>query len=65
MVERQRREPGPAAAPIGKEGELVLGLGEISLKSSARRLEFSDILTIARFPAATAPVSGPKLRKIG
>ena len=67
MVEGQRREGRAAAAAVVEEGELFLGkyFGETSISSSARCREFSDILTIARLPAAKMLTSGAKLRKSG
>ena len=54
---------GPRPPPSSKNASLSSGkyLGETSIRSSARRREFSDILTIARLPAAKMLTSGPKL----
>ncbi len=58
---------GPRPPPSSKNASLSAGkyLPEIAISRRARWLEFSDILTMARLPAATTPVSGEKTIEIG
>ena len=56
---------GPRPPPSSKKASLSSGkyFGVISIRSSARRREFSDIFTIARLPAAKMLTSGGKAQE--
>jgi hypothetical protein len=59
----REEKAAPRPPPSSKKASFVWGkyLGAVSSRSLARRREFSDILTIARFPAAKMLTSGEKL----
>ena len=58
---------GPSPPESPKNASFVSGkyFGAVSTSSSARRREFSDILTIARLPAAKMLTSGEKASRSG
>ena len=58
---------GPRPPPSSKKASLSCGkyFDEMPFSNSARWFEFSDILIIARLPAAKTPVSGEKAIEIG
>src|SRR4030095_8729061 len=55
--------PGPRPPPSSKKASFSIGkyFGETRLRSWASAFELSDILTIARLPAARIAASGQKL----